>query len=69
MNKWENYFSKFEDSYSDKDNASNWSYGKIANVVTDVFGQLYQMRAAASLSKLVMRDPTKQALKKFEKED
>lgn len=68
MNKWENYFSKFEDSYSDKDNTSNWSYGKITNIVSDVFGQLYQMRAAASLSKLVMRDPTKQALKKFEKE-
>lgn len=68
MNKWENYFSKFDDSYSDKGNSSNWSYEKIANVVTDVFGQLYQMQAAASLSKLMMKDPTKKALSKFEKE-
>lgn len=68
MNKWENYFSKFQDSYSDQGNKSNWSYEKITNVVTDVFAQLYQMRAAASISQMMVKDPTRQALKRFEKE-
>jgi phage-related minor tail protein len=65
MHKWDNYMSKFSDSYSDKGQSSNWSYEKIADTVTDVFAQLYQMRAAASLSKLAVKDPTAQAIKKF----
>lgn len=68
MNKWDNYFSKFEKSRSDKGQNSNWSYEAIADIVTDTFSQLYQMRAAASLSQLAIKDPTKQALRKFENE-
>lgn len=68
MNKWENYFKKLDPSYSDADQKSNWSYAKIADTVSDVFGQLYQMRAAASLSKLVMKDPQQKAINKFNKE-
>ena len=37
-------------------------------MVTDVFAQLYQMRAAASISQMMVKDPTRQALKRFEKE-
>lgn len=65
MNRWENYFKKYDESYSDKGQKSNWSYEKIANTVSDIFGQLYQMRAAASISKLIKSDPTNQIVKKF----
>jgi hypothetical protein len=62
MNRWENYFSKFENSRSDKGMDSNWSYESIADTLTDVASQLYQMRAAASLSKLAVKDPTQKAI-------
>lgn len=66
MNSWENYFGKFSQSYSDKGMESNWSGEKLLDQVTDIFSQLYQMRAAASLSKLAMKDPTRQAVKNFQ---
>lgn len=52
MTKWEGYASKFNPSYSDAANESFFSYEKVADMLSDVVGQLYQMRAAASLSKL-----------------
>lgn len=68
MNRWENYFKKFDPSYSDDAQGSNWGYQQIANTVSDIFGQLYQMRAAASISKLVKTDPTNKAIESFRKE-
>ena len=68
MNRWENYMSKFEKSKSDRGQRSGWTYESIADIASDTFAQLYQMRAAASLSKLAVKDPTHQAIKKFQKE-
>lgn len=68
MTKWEGYAAKFNPSYSDAANESFLSYEKVADMVSDVFGQLYQMKAAASLSKLSSMSYTKaekQALQKF----
>ena len=52
MNTLENYFNKFNPSYSDEATAGNFNFEKMADTVSDIFAQLYQMRAAASLSKL-----------------
>lgn len=66
MNRWENYFNKFQSSYSDEGMKSNWSGEKILDQVTDIFAQLYQMRAAASISKLAVKDPSIKAAKEFQ---
>jgi len=52
MNTLENYFNKFNPSYSDEAMTGNFNFEKMADTVSDIFAQLYQMRAAASLSKL-----------------
>lgn len=48
----ENYFKRFDRSMSDEGQTKPFGLESIANTVSDVFAQLYQMRAAASLSKL-----------------
>lgn len=68
MNTWENYFSKFNESYSDEGQKSNWGSEKMLDMVADTVSQLYQMRAAASLSKFAVKDPSRQAIKKFQDE-
>lgn len=68
MNRWEGYFKRFDSSYSDAAQGSNWGYEKIADQVADIFAQLYQMRASAGLAGLAMKDPTRKAMAKFDKE-
>lgn len=53
MNRLENYWKKFDDSYSDDAQNSTWGLQKMATLVGDIFGQLYQMRAMANLSNMV----------------
>lgn len=53
MNAAEGYTSKFtENSTSDEAQKSMWNYEQLGSMVTDVFSQIYEQRAAASLSKL-----------------
>ena len=53
MSQAEGYFSKFDQSSSDKASQSMLNYESIGNMVGDVFAQIYQQRAAASLSKVL----------------
>jgi len=59
MNATENFFNKFDDSYSDKGKQSTINFETLMGTVGDIFGQLYQMRAAASLSNLYTKQFTK----------
>ena len=68
MNTMENYFSKFSHSNSDAGRENMINFETICDTVSDVFGQLYQMRAASSLSKLYTKQFTKaqqESAKKF----
>lgn len=68
MSAQENWFNKFSSSHSDEAQKSIINSETILETVGDVFGQLYQMRAAASLSKLFthsMSKAEKEASQKF----
>ena len=65
MNSIENYFNKFDDSYSDAGKASIINFETIMGTIGDVYGQLYQMRAAASLSNLYTKQFTKAQEKSY----
>ena len=47
-----NFLNRFGSSHSDKGNSSMLNLETMADTLSDIFGQLYQMRAAASLSNL-----------------
>ena len=49
----ENWFSKFNNSFSDESQSSLFNYEQLGTMVGDIFSQIYQQRAAASLSKLI----------------
>lgn len=66
MNTLENFWKKFDESYSDDAQDSTFGYQKMASMVSDVFGQLYQMRAMSSLSFLKNTSLTKQSQKSLE---
>jgi hypothetical protein len=55
----ENYFNKFDKSRSDAGKSSMFNFEAIADTLGDIYGQLYQMRAAASLSNLYTKQFTK----------
>ena len=68
MNVLENYWKKFNPSYSDESQGSMFNFEQMTNMVGDIFGQLYQMRAMASLSNLYRMRFTKaeqEGYKKF----
>ncbi len=68
MSAQENFFNKFNSSHSDEAQKSIINSETMLETVGDIFGQLYQMRAAASLSKLFQKSMTKaekDASKKF----
>jgi len=68
MSVLENYWKKFNPSYSDEAQGSMFNFEQMANMVGDIFGQLYQMRAMASLSNLYKMRFTKaesEGYKKF----
>ena len=51
--KVEGFMARFNaDSYSDKSQGSLWNYEQLGNMVASTFSQVYEQRAAASLSKL-----------------
>lgn len=50
--KQEGFMKKFNGSVSDKSKDSLFNLEQAGNLVVDIFGQLYQMRAAASVSQL-----------------
>jgi hypothetical protein len=52
MSSIENYFNKFDGSHSDAGKQNMINFETIMGTIGDVYGQLYQMRAAASLSNL-----------------
>lgn len=52
MSSMENFLNRFGSSHSDKGNSSMLNLETMADTLSDIFGQLYQMRAAASLSNL-----------------
>lgn len=52
-NQIEAFFKKFDNSYSDDAMKSNFDLEKMGSIVSDVFGQIYQMRAAAKLSTII----------------
>lgn len=52
MSKAEGFFGKLNQSHSDASSDSMFNYETIGGMVGDVFSQIYQQRAAASLSKL-----------------
>lgn len=53
MNSLEGFMSKYSTkSMSDESQGSMWNYEQLGSLVTDVFSQIYEQRAAASLSKL-----------------
>lgn len=56
MSLLENYFKRFDKSMSDEGQKKSFGLESIGHTVADIFGQLYQMRAAASLSKLSRLD-------------
>lgn len=55
MNTLENYWKKFGNSTSDEGKQSMINFETLMGTVGDIFGQLYQMRAAASLSNLYFK--------------
>ena len=56
MNSVEGFMSKYTaKSFSDKSSDSMWNYEQLGSIVTEVFSQIYQQRAAASLSKLLYK--------------
>lgn len=59
MNYWENYMRRFDRSMSDDAQKKLFSAEMIGQTVGDIFGQLYQMRAAAGLSKFAKRNWSK----------
>ena len=66
----ENYFSKYNDSFSDEAQGKIFSFEQIANLTGDIFGQLYQMNAIYSLSGLLRGTASKaelKAIQNFEK--
>lgn len=52
MNLMENYFKRFDKSVSDEGQTKTFGLEQFGSTIADIFAQLYQMRAAASLSKL-----------------
>ena len=52
-NQIEAFFKRFDNSYSDDAMKSNFDLEKMGSIVSDVFGQIYQMRAAAKLSTII----------------
>jgi len=67
MNTLENYWKRFDTSYSDDAQDSNWGYQKMATLIGDIFGQLYQMRAMSSLSFLKGADVARKNQAAFRK--
>lgn len=65
MNLLENYWKRYDDSYSDDAQNSQWGYQKMATLIGDIFGQLYQMRAMSSLSFLKQNSIAKANEKAF----
>lgn len=65
MNSIENYFNKFDESHSDAGKSSIINFETIMGTIGDVYGQLYQMRAAASLSNLYTKQFTKAQEKSY----
>lgn len=65
MNIFENYWKKYDDSYSDDAQDSSWGLQKMASLVGDIFGQLYQMRAIGTLSNLKFGPEQKKIVSKF----
>ena len=47
----ENWFSKFNSSFSDSAQGGLANYEQMGSLVSDIFSQIYQQRAAASVSK------------------
>ena len=52
-NQIEAFFKRFDNSYSDDAMKSNFDLEKMGSIVSDVFGQIHQMRAAAKLSTII----------------
>ena len=66
MNATEGFMAKFTDrSTSDAAQQSMWNYEQLSGMVSDVFAQIYEQRAAASLSKLFYRSSEADYLKKL----
>ena len=65
MSAIENYFNKFDESHSDAGKSSMINFETIMGTIGDVYGQLYQMRAAASLSNLYTKQFTKAQEKSY----
>lgn len=56
MSLMENYFKRFDHSISDDGQQKQFGLEQFGITVSDIFGQLYQMRAAANISKLAKWD-------------
>ena len=66
MNSLEGFMKKYEGSLSDEAQKSMWNYEQLGTLVSDVFSQIYEQRAAASLSKLFYKVNDAETLKKIE---
>jgi hypothetical protein len=51
MNSLENYFKRFDTSYSDEAQGKLFGMEQLGSTVSDIFGQLYQMRFMAGLAR------------------
>ena len=66
MTATEGFMAKFNDrGVSDAAQQSMWNYEQLGGMVSDVFSQIYEQRAAASLSKLFYRTKEADYLKKL----
>lgn len=66
MNKAEGYMSKFSArSFSDKSSESLFNYEQLGSMVSDVFSQIYEQRAAASMSKMFYKVNDKATLERL----
>lgn len=64
---WENYAAKFKTkSFSDKNEGSLWNAEQMVNMVGDIFSQLYEQRAVASLSILFSKAQKLEEAKRLE---
>ena len=64
---WENYTAKFKaKSFSDKNEGSLWNAEQMVSMVGDIFSQLYEQRAAASLSTLFSKAHKLEEAKRLE---
>ena len=66
MNKAEGYMSKFSArSFSDKSSESLFNYEQLGSMVSDVFSQIYEQRAVASMSKMFYKVNDKATLERL----